>query len=69
MGLWKRHGSEDEELEEMGEKCFMSHKGKGNRREEGSIYSPCFFFFFCPTGVKELAQALWMSGREKRRGK
>lgn len=32
VGLWERCGSEDEKLEEMGEGCFMSRKGKGNRR-------------------------------------
>lgn len=31
MGLLGRCVSEDEKLEEMGDGCFMSHKGEGNR--------------------------------------
>lgn len=55
VGLWERCGSEDEKLEEMGEGCFMSHKGKENRGGK-SGKSTCRAI--CLTGMKELAQAL-----------
>lgn len=57
MGLWERRGSEDEKLEEMGEKCFMSRKRKkGTGGKSGRSTRRTF----CLTGMKELAQALWV---------
>lgn len=57
MGLWERCGSEDEKLEEMGEGCFMSRKGKGNRGEQSGKSTSSTI---CLTGIKELAPALWV---------
>lgn len=37
VGLWERFQSEDEKLEEMGEGCFMSRKGEGNRGGESLL--------------------------------
>lgn len=41
VGLRERCRSEDEKLEEMGEGCFMSRKGEGNRGEESGKSAGC----------------------------
>lgn len=57
VGLWERCGSEDEKLEEIGERCFMSHKGNRNRGGKSGKSTRCTI---CLTGMKEQAQALWV---------
>lgn len=41
VGLWERCESEDEKLKEMGEGCFMSHKGERNRGEQSGKSAGC----------------------------
>lgn len=57
VGLWERCGSEDEKLEEMGEGCFISHRGVENRGGESGKSPGCTV---CLSGMKELAQPLWV---------
>lgn len=59
VGLWGKCRSEDEKLQEMGEGCFMSHKGDGNR---GGKSGKSTGSAICLSGMKELAQPLWVKG-------
>lgn len=52
MGLLGRCVSEDENLEEMGDGCFMSHKGEGNREGKRILTVQL-------GGMEMLAQPLW----------
>lgn len=58
MGFLERYGSEDENLDEMGEGCFISRRGEGNRGMKRGRSPGCAI---CLAGMKELAQALWVN--------
>lgn len=57
VGLGERCSSEDGKVEEMGEGCFMSHKGEKKRGGTSGKSTGCII---CLSGVKEPAETFWV---------